>query len=85
MVEGHWTLGSIMRSFGGKIDKLDERLFVGFIDCNYLETDRPGGGPCEAESNARRWNVEVQRAYYNGWKSIHGLKHQTRRERTFGC
>ena len=60
-----------------KIGKLDDRLFVGFIDCNCLETDRPGGGPCEAGSNARRWNVEVQRAYYNGWKSIHGLKHQT--------
>jgi hypothetical protein len=25
----------------------------------------------------RRWDPEIQEAYYNGWKSITGLKHQT--------
>jgi len=24
-----------------------------------------------------RWDCNIQRAFYNGWKSIHGLKHQT--------
>ena len=24
-----------------------------------------------------RWDENIQRAFYNGWKSIHGLKHQT--------
>jgi len=24
-----------------------------------------------------RWNDNIQRTFYNGWKSIHGLKHQT--------
>ena len=24
-----------------------------------------------------RWADEIQQAFYNGWKSIHGLKHQT--------
>jgi hypothetical protein len=54
-----------------------DNRFVGFIDCNCLETNRPGGGPCEAGGNSSRWDEEVQRAFYNGWKSIHGLKHQT--------
>ena len=53
------------------------RQYVGFIDCNCLETDRPGGGPSEAGTNSSRWDADIQRAFYNGWKSIHGLKHQT--------
>jgi hypothetical protein len=48
-----------------------------FIDCNCLETDRPGGGPREAGVNSARWDPLIQRAFYNGWKSMHGLKHQT--------
>jgi len=27
--------------------------------------------------DADRWDNDIQRAFYNGWKSIHGLKHQT--------
>lgn len=27
--------------------------------------------------SAERWDTEIQRSFYNGWKSIHGLKHQT--------
>jgi hypothetical protein len=52
-------------------------VFAMFIDCNCLETCTPGGGPAEDGENARRWDPLVQQAYYNGWKSIHGLKHQT--------
>lgn len=48
-----------------------------FIDCNCLETSCPGGGPSEGGANAVRWDDTIQRAFYNGWKSIHGLKHQT--------
>lgn len=48
-----------------------------FIDCNCLPTSVVGGGPAEAGANAVRWDDEVQRSFYNGWKSIHGLKHQT--------
>jgi hypothetical protein len=36
-----------------------------------------GGGPAEAGANAAKWDDLVQRAFYNGWKSVHGLKHQT--------
>jgi hypothetical protein len=71
--------GWIQRSaeaIGIKINKPDNS-FAFFIDCNCLETSRPGGGPTEDGANARRWNPNLQRAYYNGWKSIHGLKHQT--------
>uniref|UniRef100_A0A6T5VGP0 Uncharacterized protein n=1 Tax=Chromulina nebulosa TaxID=96789 RepID=A0A6T5VGP0_9STRA len=52
-------------------------LFALFIDCNCLETSVPGGGPAELGANAARWEPDVQRSFYNGWKSIHGLKHQT--------
>jgi hypothetical protein len=47
------------------------------IDCNCEETSVPGGGPAESGANAARWDEDIQRAFYNGWKSIHGIKHQT--------
>ena len=48
-----------------------------FIDCNCMESCRVGGGPRGDGPDADRWHCNVQRAFYNGWKSIHGLKHQT--------
>jgi hypothetical protein len=60
-----------------KIGSRYGRRYIGFIDCNCLESDRPGGGPSEGGANSARWDADVQRAFYNGWKSIHGLKHQT--------
>jgi DDE superfamily endonuclease len=48
-----------------------------FVDCNCLETFRCGGGPAEQGANAARWDPDIQRSLYNGWKSITGLKHQT--------
>lgn len=48
-----------------------------FIDCNCLPTCVTGGGPAEDGANAARWDATIQRAFYNGWKSVHGLKHQT--------
>jgi hypothetical protein len=48
-----------------------------FIDCNCLPTSRCGGGPAERGANSARWHPLIQQAFYNGWKSIHGLKHQT--------
>lgn len=48
-----------------------------FVDCNCEELSVTGGGPAEEGVDAARWDDEVQRAFYNGWKSIHGLKHQT--------
>ena len=54
-----------------------------FIDCNCLETAVPGAGPIGNGPRADRWHDDVQRAFYNGWKSIHGLKHQTR-ENAYG-
>lgn len=32
---------------------------------------------CVGGANASRWHHLIQRSFYNGWKSIHGLKHQT--------
>lgn len=54
-----------------------EFFVAGFIDCNCLQTCRVGSGPCEEGPDALRWDEDYQRAFYNGWKSIHGLKHQT--------
>lgn len=54
-----------------------DNLVAHFIDCNCLPTSVVGGGPAEDGANAMRWDEAIQRAFYNGWKSIHGLKHQT--------
>eukprot|EP00428_Durinskia_dybowskii_P083419 CAMPEP_0170448640 /NCGR_PEP_ID=MMETSP0117_2-20130122/50821_1 /TAXON_ID=400756 /ORGANISM="Durinskia baltica, Strain CSIRO CS-38" /LENGTH=177 /DNA_ID=CAMNT_0010709833 /DNA_START=158 /DNA_END=688 /DNA_ORIENTATION=+ len=48
-----------------------------FIDCNCLETSVAEGGPAESGTGAARWDDTIQRSFYNGWKSVHGLKHQT--------
>lgn len=48
-----------------------------FIDCKCIETCVPGGGPVVDGADAPRFDYNVQRAFYNGWKSLHGLKHQT--------
>ena len=42
-----------------------------------MEASRVGGGPREGGPDAHRWDSNVQRAFYNGWKAVHGLKHQT--------
>ena len=54
-----------------------ENMIAHFIDCNCLETCRDGGGPAEDGCNSARWDPMIQRAHYNGWKSLNGLKHQT--------
>ena len=76
-----WFQNDLMERSAVAIDeKLGVRYadrFAAFIDCNCLRTDRPGGGPQEDGPGSERWSNDVQRAFYNGWKSIHGLKHQT--------
>ena len=76
-----WFQNDLMERSAVAIDeKLGFRYadrFAAFIDCNCLRTDRPGGGPQEDGPGSERWSNDVQRAFYNGWKSIHGLKHQT--------
>ena len=64
---------AIKKKFGGN----DLFNVCAFIDCNCLECERPGGGPACGGSDAERWDPTIQQAFYNGWKSIHGLKHQT--------
>lgn len=49
----------------------------GFIDNTMNRTCRPGGGPASDGVNAPRNDPELQRAWYNGWKKLHGLKYQT--------
>ena len=78
--------GMIMGFFSKSASAIGEKLRLGnlgmnlishFIDCNCLPTERVGGGPAEQGANAARWDPHIQRAFYNGWKSISGLKHQT--------
>ena len=52
------------------------RVF-GFIDNTMNATCRPGGGPAQDGIRAPRNDPEIQRAWYNGWKKLHGLKWQT--------
>jgi len=59
-----------LRELGIDIDDV-----FAFIDCNCLQIERVGGGPRQGGADANRWVSNVQRAFYNGWKSIHGLKH----------
>ena len=56
---------------------VNDNCMAHFIDCNCLPTSVVGGGPAEEGANSARWSDDIQRAFYNGWKSVHGLKHQT--------
>ena len=51
--------------------------YFGFIDNTMNATCRPAGGPARDGANAPRNDPEIQRAWYNGWKKLHGLKWQT--------
>ena len=46
-----------------------------YIDCNCLPKNVVGGGPTEDVTNSA--HDDIQRAFYNGWKSEQRLKHQT--------
>lgn len=50
---------------------------AGFIDNTMNATCRPGGGPARDGRDAPRNDPLVQRAWYNGWKKLHGMKWQT--------
>jgi len=52
---------------------IEDNTVSHFIDCNCMESSTPGGGPTEEGANARRWDPEIQEAYYNGWKSTSGI------------
>jgi hypothetical protein len=64
-------------AIGRKMGSTSQNLVAFFIDCNCMPTSVVGGGPAEEGANAARWDDCLQRAFYNGWKSVHGLKHQT--------
>jgi DDE superfamily endonuclease len=49
----------------------------GFIDNTMNACCRIGGGPSRDGVNAPRNDPEIQRAWYNGWKKLHGFKWQT--------
>ena len=51
--------------------------FFGFIDNTMNATCWPGEGPARDGTHAPRNDPEIQRAWYNGWKKLHGLKWQT--------
>lgn len=67
------SMEAIKAKFGGN----DLFSTFAFIDCNCLECARPGGGPSTSGPDADRWDPSIQKAFYNGWKSNFGLKHQT--------
>jgi hypothetical protein len=48
-----------------------------FTDNTMNASCRPGGGPQRDGTNAPRNDPLIQRAFYNGWKKLHGIKFQT--------
>ena len=48
-----------------------------FIDNTVYANCRPGGGPTVDGPNSPRQHPLIQQAFYNGWKSVHGIKWQT--------
>lgn len=67
-----------LAQLGLQYEDPDEQQEIGLvIDCNCLESSRVGGGPRTDGPDAERHLTIIQEAFYNGWKSIHGLKHQT--------
>ena len=50
---------------------------AGSIDNTMNATCRPGGGPARDGLNAPRYYPLIQRAWYNWWKKLHGMKYQT--------
>lgn len=52
------------------------RVFAS-IDDTISPTCRVGSGPATRGINARRKDPDIQRAFYTGWKKLHGLKFQT--------
>ena len=68
---------SKMRKVEPTLEHNDPFNISHFIDCNCLSCSTPGGGPNGEGVDAPRHDDLIQRCAYNGWKSIHGLKHQT--------
>ena len=66
-----------LEELGINFDGLDPNDIALMVDCNCLQTSRVAGGPRGDGEAADRWDSNIQRAFYNGSKSIHGLKHQT--------
>ena len=63
--------------FPSSSDSIGGFNIFGFIDNTMNAICRPGGGPTRDGDNAPRNNPLIQRAFYNGWKKVHGLKYQT--------
>jgi hypothetical protein len=49
---------------------------VGFIDNTIIGSNAPGGGPTVDGEDAPRNDPLIQRAFYQGWKKLHGIKLQ---------
>lgn len=75
--ESNAAIQSKLEELNLQFDEVNQCDIGFFIDCNCMESSRVGGGPREDGPDAERWVDEIQRAFYNGWKSVHGLKHQT--------
>ena len=54
-----------------------DMVVFAFIDNCIFHTEVLCGGPQTEGCNSDRYNKLIQRAYYTGWKHLHGLKIQT--------
>ena len=75
-------LAESAKAIENKIFEISGRRFENFdiamfIDCNCLASNSVLNGPAGPGLGAPRWDRHYATAYYNGWKSHNGLKHQT--------
>jgi hypothetical protein len=61
-----------MEELGVHLDDGDQRIFS-FVDCTIIASN----GPARAGANALRYNNNIQRGFYTGYKKHHGTKFQT--------
>ena len=54
-----------------------DQPIAAFIDCNCLRSSRVLHCAVAPGERQQRWEAAVAEAFYNGWKSMYGLKHQT--------
>ena len=59
MVGEKWIIGAISYRHRGEARGHFQHRYVGFIDCNCLRTDRPGGGPLGDGPGSLRWSNDV--------------------------
>jgi len=77
MVVWKWIPTHVMKCYPSQIFSTFGFFWLQLFRYICTSCTRPGGGPAEQGTDADLWHLLTQMAFYNGWKSVHGLKQQT--------